>query len=193
MFPEVQKRAQAEIDRVVGDKRLPSFGDQKDLPYIECIIKELLRWRVVLPLGVGHRLTHDDDYEGFYFPKGSMIVANVWAISKDEEMYPDPHRFWPERFEGENNVLDPYTYAFGFGRRICAGMHFAKGTLYLTIASILATFDISKAVDEQGREILPDMSDTGGIISHPPPFKCRIIPRSPAAATLISTMSVGGA
>jgi len=191
MFPEVQKRAQAEIDRVVGTKRLPSFSDQQDLPYIECLIKELLRWRVVLPLGIGHRLTQDDYYEGFYIPKGSLVVANIWGITQDETMYPDPHRFWPERFEGkDNDILDPFSYTFGLGRRICAGMHFAKATLYLNIVSVLATFDISKAVDEHGREILPDLSDTGSIINHPLPFKCRITPRSTAAATLVRTAVV---
>ncbi|KDQ17553.1 hypothetical protein BOTBODRAFT_155572 [Botryobasidium botryosum FD-172 SS1] len=188
LFPEVQKRAQSEIDRVVGTGRLPSFGDRQDLPYIQCLIKELLRWRVVLPIGIGHRLTEDDYYEGYYIPKGALVVANVWGISQDESVYPDPQRFSPERFEGEkNNTLDPFSYTFGLGRRICAGMHFANATLYLNIVSVLATFNISKALDEHGREIEPDLTDEGGIINHPLPFKCRITPRSTAAANLILT------
>lgn len=51
LHPEVQQRAQAEIDRVVGKGRLPNINDQKDLPYTMAVIKETLRWAPVLPLG----------------------------------------------------------------------------------------------------------------------------------------------
>lgn len=50
LFPDVQKTAQAELDRVVGD-RLPSFGDRAHLPYIDALVKETLRWNPVTPLG----------------------------------------------------------------------------------------------------------------------------------------------
>lgn len=50
LYPEAQKKAQAEIDRVVGKNRLPTFEDRRDLPYVECLIKELLRWSIVTPL-----------------------------------------------------------------------------------------------------------------------------------------------
>jgi cytochrome P450 len=51
IYPEVQKKAQAEIDTVVGPNRLPDFGDRHSLPYINAIMKELMRWYLVLPLG----------------------------------------------------------------------------------------------------------------------------------------------
>lgn len=51
MFPEVQKRAQAELDAVIGDERLPDFNDFDSLPYIDAVVKETLRWQPVLPVG----------------------------------------------------------------------------------------------------------------------------------------------
>ena len=49
--PDVRRRAQVEIDRVVGHDRLPSYADRSDLPYTEAIMKEVLRWRTPVPLG----------------------------------------------------------------------------------------------------------------------------------------------
>ncbi|KDQ12552.1 hypothetical protein BOTBODRAFT_161446 [Botryobasidium botryosum FD-172 SS1] len=189
MFPEVQKKAQQEIDRIVGSNlgRLPTIEDREDLPYIENILKETLRWLPVTPLGAPHLVSEDDTYEGYYIPAQSTVLTNIWAMSRDETTYTDPDRFWPERYEGEKgkDVLDPRLFAFGFGRRACAGTHFAESSLFMAISCILATFDISKARDEQGQEIEPQISFTAGLINHVNPFKCDIRPRSTRAVALI--------
>ena len=78
--PEVQSRAQEELDRVVGSKRLPEFSDEPQLPYIRAICKEVLRWQPVVPLGVAHRNIRDDEYRGMHIPKGSTIIANQWSV-----------------------------------------------------------------------------------------------------------------
>ncbi|KAH7906012.1 cytochrome P450 [Hygrophoropsis aurantiaca] len=71
--PEVQLRAQSEIDLLVGKNRLPTFDDRQSLPYIDAILRETLRWHPVTPLGVPHSTTSSDVYEGFYIPKGKFI------------------------------------------------------------------------------------------------------------------------
>ena len=76
-YPEVQARAQAEIDKVIQN-RLPTFEDEKDLPYISAIIKEVLRWNPVVPLGFPHQLTVDDEYNGYFIPKGTLVSGNIW-------------------------------------------------------------------------------------------------------------------
>ena len=78
LFPDVQKKAQDEIDHIVGGNRLPSFGDKSSLPYISRIVLECLRWNPVTPLGVAHCLTEDDEYNGYRIPKGSTILPNIW-------------------------------------------------------------------------------------------------------------------
>lgn len=78
LHPDVQRKAQAELDAVVGLMRLPDFEDQRSLPYIEAIVKECLRWQNVFTLGLPHRLMQDDEYDGYYIPKGSIVLGNIW-------------------------------------------------------------------------------------------------------------------
>lgn len=76
LHPHVQARAQAEIDLVVGRDRLPDFSDIKDLPYISAICREIIRWHVVLPLGVDHAALCDDVFEGWFIPKGQLCYGD---------------------------------------------------------------------------------------------------------------------
>jgi cytochrome P450 len=76
--PDVQKRAQEEIDQVVGQDRLPNFEDRDNLPYVEAVVKEVLRRYPVAPMGLPHASTEDDICEGYFIPKGSMLLANIW-------------------------------------------------------------------------------------------------------------------
>ncbi|KAG6327960.1 hypothetical protein ID866_11129, partial [Astraeus odoratus] len=120
LFPEVQEKAQREIDNIIGTSRLPTMEDRPSLKYIDAVLREALRWHPVLPLAVPHATTTEDMYQGFLIPKGATIVANVWAISRDEKRYPEPERFHPERFLDQNGDLneDTVAYVFGFGRRL---------------------------------------------------------------------------
>lgn len=74
IFPEAQKKAQQEIDTVVGGKRLPNYDDWNSLPYTEALLREVLRWRPVLPLGVPHAITDDDVLRGYLIPKGQYFA-----------------------------------------------------------------------------------------------------------------------
>lgn len=76
LHPEVQKRAQEEIERIAPD-RLPTFEDYSSLPYIRSIIKEVARWAPVVPLGLQHRVMQDDVYEPYFIPKGAAVIGNI--------------------------------------------------------------------------------------------------------------------
>jgi len=78
LYPHVARKAQEELDRVVGNERLPELSDQENLPYISALMKELLRWGCPLPFGLPKRVTEDDVYNGFHIPAGANIVENVW-------------------------------------------------------------------------------------------------------------------
>lgn len=78
MYPDVQTKAQAELDRVVGRTRLPDFDDRESLPYINAVVKELTRWNVVAPMGLPHAALEDDEYNGYFIPKRTIVIANVW-------------------------------------------------------------------------------------------------------------------
>ena len=86
--PDTMKKAQEEVDRVVGSDRLPDFDDEKDLPYIKAMVKEVLRWRPVNKFGMFHATSEDDWYNGYFIPKGSVAVLNWWYVSAVNS----PHR-----------------------------------------------------------------------------------------------------
>lgn len=119
--PEVMKKAQEELDRVVGKERLPDFSDKDNLPYIDALVKELLRWGTPVPLSVVNRAIQDDVYRGYFIPAGASVIQNVWAVLRDPKTYPDPEAFNPDRFlkDGKINplVFNPELRVFGAGRR----------------------------------------------------------------------------
>ncbi|KZP21003.1 cytochrome P450 [Athelia psychrophila] len=187
LFPEVQKKAQAEIDAVVGNDRLPSFSDRSALPYCEAVLKEVFRWNVVVPLAVPHRSTEEDWQDSKYIPANTLIIPNVWWMLRDPERYPNPEIFDPERYipaPGKTAQTDPRTFAFGFGRRICPGLNLADASVFISLVMSLAVFDIKKVI-ENGVEITPEVDIVPGTITHPNPYKCDIRPRSAKAAALI--------
>ncbi|KAF8917170.1 putative CyP450 monooxygenase [Mucidula mucida] len=190
--PEVQRRALAELDEVVGRQRLPIFDDRPKLPYIQAILLESFRWRPVTPLAMAHYSKADDVYDGYFVPAGSIIMPNVWAIMQDEGVYKAPETFNPDRFLGDNPEPSPTTSgAFGFGRRICPGRFLSLDTAYNVISSLLWAFTMSNAVDENGETILVDDIAYGGeFVSHRYPFRCKITPRFSSVADLVDSATM---
>lgn len=137
----MQRKAQQEIDEHIGQQRLPDILDRENLPYVNAIVKEVLRIYPSLPLGVPHVTTVEDEYKGMRIPKGSVVIPNVWYVlvprsrlwldfsncwmhdrgmARDKDVYgSDTDVFRPERFiEGE--LRDSDGIVFGFGRRYVA-------------------------------------------------------------------------
>ncbi|KAF8161669.1 cytochrome P450 [Crassisporium funariophilum] len=193
--PQVVEKAQHELDSVLGNACMPDFEDVNSLPYITAIVKESLRWRAVIPFGIPHFLAVEDEYKGYRLPAGSMIVANSWAMLRDEDTYHDSSSFNPDRFmkdgELDKSIRDPAHACWGFGRRICPGRYMAFSTIWIAVASLLAVYDIQKAKDEHGNEIQLTHEYIAALVNMPKPFRCSITPRSSAAKELI--LSVGNA
>jgi cytochrome P450 len=167
IHPETQKKAQKEIDQLLEGERLPTLADLDDLPYVSALIKEIYRWHVPLPISIPKALTEDDVYKGYHIPKGATVIENVWAICYDPSVYPEPHIFNPERFlkDGklDRSVRDPEDRIFGSSRRICPGKHFANRTLFLRVATVLATFNIEPGVNERG-EVASEIKINEGMV-----------------------------
>lgn len=169
-YPEEFRKAQNEVDAVCGSSRSPTSDDFCRLPFIKACMYEVfhirfssivlsipcplpsnrtsqtLRWRPVAPGGVPHALTRDDTYDGFFLPKGTVVIANTWAIHNDETHYERPDDFMPDRFSNNESgtrvlVEEPTesrqtTYAFGAGRRACPGHRLAKNSLVSSVTFI---------------------------------------------------------
>ncbi|KAJ6517274.1 cytochrome P450 [Mycena vitilis] len=186
-YPEMQAKAHAEIDAVIGPNRLPTFEDRESLPYIEAICKELYRWLPIVPVAVPHRAMADDVYEGYFIPKGTLVIANVWKFLHDPAVYADPFTFNPDRFLGPNPAPHPETVGvFGYGRRICPGMHLADVSVWINVAKAVAGLTVTRAIDAAGNEIDPVADVTDGIIVRPIPFTCTVAPRHAQVMQLVA-------
>ncbi|RPD55083.1 cytochrome P450 [Lentinus tigrinus ALCF2SS1-7] len=186
--PASVRKAQEELDRVVGRDRLPTFDDEPSLPYLHSFITEIYRWHTVVPLAVPHSVTADDVYNGYFIPKGATVIGNLYTMLKDPEMFPEPDVFRPERFaDAETQDSRVADLPFGFGRRHCAGMHVAQQSIYIVVARILWAFDVEPVKDEDGKPILPDMSDmkSMGLTRKPAPFRFSVRPRFPEANIVV--------
>jgi cytochrome P450 len=116
--PEAVKKAHEELDRVVGTDRTPTFDDEDNLPYVRAIIKvpysnqsipnmqETLRWRTVNKMGQNHFVIQDDWYEGYFIPKNTIIMMNLWAMHYNEEDFPEPEKVSPKSGKGANSSTD---------------------------------------------------------------------------------------
>ncbi|QRV89145.1 cytochrome P450 family protein [Ceratobasidium sp. AG-Ba] len=176
LYPDVQEKAQAEIvaymeQRLANDNpsKMILPADRPNLPYTSALVRELLRWHPILSV-VAHKSSTKDDYnvvsggKAYRIPAESLVVANVWKIMHDPEVYPEPDRFKPERFLVDNPPPEPESYAFGFGRRLCPGIHIAQQSMWISISNTLANFNITKAKDENGKYITPEERYTSGLI-----------------------------
>jgi len=118
------------------------------------------------------------------------MVANAWAILHDPELYPEPEKFKPERFLNKDGTVreDPaISLAFGIGKRICPGRHFVDAAIFTVTSSVLSVFDVTKAKDENGKEISVEATAfvLRRLFVHPDKFECSILPRDKAAEDLI--------
>ncbi|OAX34008.1 cytochrome P450 [Rhizopogon vinicolor AM-OR11-026] len=185
LYPDVQKKIRMELDRIIGHSELPTSDDRSRLPYVNAAIKETLRWNPVVPLCLPHYTSDEDIHQGFRVPKGTIVLPNIWAMSRDNISGIAPDKFAPERFLDtcvENTALDPYSYAFGFGKRICPGRFFADNSIFLFVTGLIASFVISPAGPDE-RHTLLETPFRHGLMRFPESFQVCILPRSKQVAT----------
>ncbi|XP_071923855.1 cytochrome P450 CYP82D47-like [Coffea arabica] len=176
---QVLQKAQEEIDSFVGKERWVEESDIKNLVYLHAIVKETMRLHPPAPVPMPRQADEDCNVAGYFIPKGTQLYVNVWKIQRDPRIWPEPEKFFPERFlsgdhagaqldfSSQNFELNP----FGNGRRICPGMSFALQVMHLTLARLLQAFDISRVSD------LP--VDTAGYEGKAPPLEALMMPRLP--------------
>ncbi|KAL6654011.1 hypothetical protein ACP70R_007476 [Stipagrostis hirtigluma subsp. patula] len=162
--PKAMEKAQSEIRRVLaGQGRVREIA-LRDLVYLRGVIKETLRLHPPIPL-VPKVCLDDRKIQGYDVAKGTIVLANVWAISRDPNYWVEPDKFMPERFEGEHTFnfigLDFEFIPFGAGRRICPGITFAQANIEIALSSLLYHFDWELPVGVKQEEI--DMTELSGV------------------------------
>ncbi|KAF1951982.1 cytochrome P450 [Byssothecium circinans] len=183
LFPSVAKTAQEEIDRVCGE-RLPTLDDEPQMQYIRGCVKESLRFMPTTVMGVPHAVIRDDMYMGWRIPKDASVVMNVWGMHNDPSRYPNPRTFDPTRYTNDTQTayeaaVNPDSskrdhFIFGAGRRICAGLHIAERTMFLSISRLLWAFNFELPEGETTES--EDLTE--GLLVHPRHVPVRITVRS---------------
>ncbi|XP_008785621.2 cytochrome P450 78A5-like [Phoenix dactylifera] len=176
LHPDIQAKAQSEIDAVVGNSRIVSDSDIPKLPYLQSIVKESLRMHPPGPLLSWARLAiHDVNIGKHLIPAGTTAMVNMWAITHDESIWSEPCEFKPERFVADDvSILgsDLRLAPFGSGRRVCPGKAMALATVHLWLAQLLQRF---KWVPSEGGVDLSECLKMSLEMKNP--LVCKALPR----------------
>ncbi|KAG9298117.1 hypothetical protein G9A89_000810 [Geosiphon pyriformis] len=183
-YPEIQAHLHKELDEVIGRGKFYNLEQEPKLHYLKAIVKEVLRYRPIMPLNVPRKPIEDDVYRGYHIPARATIVLNTYSLNFNPSIHNDPEKFMPERYLDENGnlkesneFLDPW--GFGSGRRICPGEKLALRDLYVITGYTLALFTITADDDPKtGKPQKIDLNGQGSSFSFAPkPHKLKFIPR----------------
>uniref|UniRef100_A0A8C9UYU3 Cytochrome P450 2J2-like n=1 Tax=Scleropages formosus TaxID=113540 RepID=A0A8C9UYU3_SCLFO len=173
-YPDVQKKVQAEIDRVIGQSRLPTIADRVKMPYTDAVVHEIQRKADILPLGFPKIASKDTSIGGYFIPKGTIVTANLTSVLNDKNEWETPGSFNPGHFldsQGQFRRRDAF-YPFSAGMRVCLGEQMARMELFLFFTSLLQRFTFSPPPGVE-----PDLEGVLGFTYAPKPFKMCILPR----------------
>ncbi|KAF8817266.1 cytochrome P450 [Phlegmacium glaucopus] len=194
-FPECQKRAQEEMDRIVGTGRLPELSDFQKLPYLSALVNEHHRFRPMIPYSGAHKATGSCVYDGIDVQQGDVIILNAWGINRDSDLYDEPELFNPERYLtsqlgtklGANTTDLRLDWIFGSGRRKCPG--YEPGQKFMIISAMLLIWSFSferHPSDGPENGLAEDLNNyTSGPYLTPKEFQYKVIPRSKERSSLL--------
>lgn len=192
--PETQQKMHEELDKVVGSSRLPNWDDRHNLPYVNAVICELMRWKHFAPFGLPHMTLEDTECGGYSIPRGTQILINFHSSMMDPDAWKKPEEWRPERFLEEESHLagkfldgdvnkdrDAYKFIpFGEGKRKCVGWGVGRAVMWLKVATHMHCFKISSP---DGKKY--NMDESFGVTIMPEEQVVRFTPR-PAAKLLTS-------
>ncbi|CAG8891773.1 unnamed protein product [Penicillium egyptiacum] len=199
-YPEIQKKAQEELDRVIGRDRLPAIEDEKNLPYCHAIIKEVERVHNPFWLGTPHVASEDFVYQGKFIPKDTVVVLNTWTMHYDPARHSSPKKFDCQCCRSdEARPLDVWSWISNslsatkqkarltsFSRRVCPGMIVAEREIWLTISRMLWAFDMYEIPGEP-----IDLKEYDGLSGRSPvPFRIGLKPRHDNVAKLLEKVEI---
>ncbi|RZC73182.1 hypothetical protein C5167_048659 [Papaver somniferum] len=162
--PKVMKIAQDEVRRVVGNKCKLEEEDIKQMDYLICIVKEILRLHSPVPTLAPRESSKGTQIGGHNIPPRTIVYINVWAIHRDAKLWDDPEEFLPERFI--NNHIDfmgqEFEFLpFGSGRRGCPGILFSLTVVEYGLANLLYYFIWELPAGDKREDL--DMTEAFGL------------------------------
>lgn len=150
-YPDIQKKVQEEIDRVIGQSRQPCMADKPNMPYTEAVVHEIQRAGNVVPIGFPKNAIKDTTLGGYFIPKGTSIVPNLSSALNDKNEWKSPDTFNPENFiddQGQFRKRGAFL-PFSAGKRVCVGESLARMQLFLFFTALLQRFTFSPGPGEE--------------------------------------------
>ncbi|KAI8139432.1 cytochrome P450 [Fennellomyces sp. T-0311] len=186
--PETCRQISAELDAFIREhNRLPRFAERDALPFLISVQKECMRYKGVFLIAPFHSLEKDIQCHGYLFPKGAWIMPSIYAIHRNPELYPEPDTFIPERFLNNTQTMQSAAngrleerdhFSFGFGRRVCPGIHLAEVQMFNILIRVFAYCTLEKPLSGA----VPDLDDVqdAGVTAMPPAYEARFVRRPDA-------------
>nr|XP_009858723.2 cytochrome P450 2C15-like isoform X1 [Ciona intestinalis] len=157
-YPDGQKKLREEIFEAIGNNNRPSISDRKAMPFTSAFIQEVFRFRTRVPLGVQHMTTQTVNFANYVIPKGTTILANMWAVHNDPDVWDEPSKFKPERHLDDkgNFVQSNHVIPFSVGPRHCLGEQLARMEIFIFLVSMVQKFEFLPDPNEPD---LPEIDD----------------------------------
>uniref|UniRef100_A0A914ZD70 Cytochrome P450 n=1 Tax=Panagrolaimus superbus TaxID=310955 RepID=A0A914ZD70_9BILA len=142
---KAQEKLHAELTKVIDSDRFITHEDKNNLPYLNAVIAESQRLGNLLVNNIPRRLISDITYHGYTLKKDTIVVPEISQVLYDEKIFPEPHKFLPERFLDSDGKFQtkPELIPFSIGKRACLGESMARAELYLFTANLFNHFEVS--------------------------------------------------
>ncbi|KAI7871282.1 cytochrome P450 [Spinellus fusiger] len=187
--PEIQRKICDEIDAFITKyKRLPTFTEREEFPYMISVQREIIRLYPLTPYGLPHMAEEDFVVNNYLIKKGTTLLSNMYSMHRNPNFYPDTEEFIPERFinnkstfhasaNGKTTERDQYN--FGWGRRTCPGIYLAETEIFLAYTSLWARCTVEPALDSNGNPVYADIESfvDCGLVIMPKPYKVCFVER----------------
>ncbi|XP_040613077.1 cytochrome P450 2J3 isoform X1 [Mesocricetus auratus] len=150
LYPEVQEKVQAEIDRVIGQEKQPSLADRDSMPYTNAVVHEVQRMGNIIPLNVPRKVVVDTTLAGFHLPKGSILHTNLTSLHMDPKEWATPDIFNPEHFLENGQFKKRESFLpFSIGKRACIGEQLARSELFIFFTALVQNFTFKPPANEK--------------------------------------------
>ncbi|XP_033223928.1 probable cytochrome P450 305a1 [Belonocnema kinseyi] len=171
---DVQKNIHQELDSIIGRKRFPEISDKQKLPYLEAVTTESQRLFLVTPIIGPRRVLRDTELLGYFIPKETSILINVYSSNTCKDRYLNPTSFVPERFIKNGSFQsDDNLILFGQGKRRCPGEILARSAIFLLFSGVLQRFELHPLPGQQP----PVLNIVPGLTISPKPYEILLVPR----------------
>ena len=175
-WPKYQDRLLTDILKNTETGRYPCLKDKPKLHFVQAFTHEALRFSSFVPMCPPHKTMADEKVNSYVIPEGTRVFYNIWAIHQEEEHFPHPNKFNPDRWLGKDGHFQNSKsfMIFSVGKRVCLGETSARTQMFLFLTRLIRDFKILPEPDTP----LPELSGVIAVGIFPKPFKAIFRPRT---------------